>query len=124
MIQRISKTFALSVLAATAARWGIPDEEHYRLLGVSKSTSDRWFAELARGSLNGSSFEAPVLDRISHIVSIYDMLHRLYVGQEANLWISRSNAAFAGKAPRELLLSGKLEDLLEVRRYVEFFYAV
>lgn len=116
----ISKTAALAAIAAVAERWGIRKTERYRLLGVSESTANHWFAALDRGERGDrDSLSAPVLERISHVISVYDLLHRLVEGGDADRWIDRPNAAFGEQPPRELLLSGRSDDLLRVRWYLE-----
>jgi len=116
----ISKTAALSAIGAIAERWRIPKTERYLLLGVPQNTANHWFSNLSRGEIDErETLRAPILERVSHVLSIYDVLHRLIKGPEADEWLERPNRAFGGQQPRELLLSGRSDDLLRVRWYLE-----
>ncbi|MDQ2680490.1 MAG: MbcA/ParS/Xre antitoxin family protein [Candidatus Eremiobacteraeota bacterium] len=60
------------------------------------------------------------IERISHLLGVYDGLHRLFGdGEYADRWIHEPNAAFDAHTPAELLLTGSFTALVEVRRYVE-----
>lgn len=116
----ISKTAALTAAAAVAERWSVPKKQWFLLIGVPESTANHWFADLARGEIDErESLKPGVLERISHLVSIYDLLHRLVKGAQADEWMSHPNRAFGGHEPRELLLTGRFDDLLKVRNYLE-----
>lgn len=116
----VSKTAALTALAAVAERWELRKTERHLLLGVPESTANHWFSALSRGVIDEKEvLAAPLVERISHIVSVYDLLHRIVKGKDADRWIERPNDAFAGQAPRELLLTGRADDLLRVRGYLE-----
>jgi hypothetical protein len=122
---RISPEVALKAVGAVADRWGVPRGQRYLLLGVSESTANHWFSEIARSTFpEDREIKPVVLERASHVVSIYDALHRLIAGtadgrESADLWIGEPNQAFGGRKPIELLLSGRMDDLFAVRSYLD-----
>lgn len=116
----ISKTAALSVVRAIAEKWDVQKTARYQLLGVPESTANHWFSALDRGDIDQKEvLKAAVLERISHIASIYDLSHRLVKGNEADAWMQRGNSAFGGQAPIALVMNGRAEDLIRVRWYLE-----
>jgi len=62
------------------------------------------------------------LERISHLVGIFKALGILLPRHEAaDAWMKRANDAslFKGQSALEYVLSGTLEDLIAVRRYLD-----
>jgi hypothetical protein len=122
---RISPRVVLTAIAAVADRWGVARGQRHLLLGVSESTANHWFSEIARGEFpEDRDVKAITLERASHVVSIYDGLHRLIAGKldgrgAADCWMSEPNRAFGGRKPIELILSGRMDDLFAVRSYVD-----
>lgn len=115
-VSQVSRAVALKALARIAERWGLERTDLPRLLGMLPARTVRdWYVRERSQPLPHD-----VLERISHVIGIYDGLHRLF-GDDAyaDRWISVENAAFGDRAPRELLLSGSFTALVEVRRYVE-----
>jgi len=106
---------ALKALQRIAESWGLEKRELPRLLSRPARTVRDWLTRQRRDAL-----DPDVLERISHLVNIYDGLHRLFGdGDYADRWITEPNGAFDGRAPAELLLSGSFTSLLEVRQYVD-----
>jgi uncharacterized protein (DUF2384 family) len=101
-----------------AQAWGMDVREQRAALGnVSKQTIDNWRAHPQRARLNGDQ-----LDRVSYLLGIYKALHILFTRPEqADTWIRRPNAAlpFGGRRAAELIFSGRLEDLIRVRRFLD-----
>ena len=92
-------------------------EQRAALGGISKQTVYNWRANPRRARLHGDQ-----LDRISYLLGIYKALHIIFTRPEqADTWIRRTNAAppFGGKAAAELIFSGRMEDLIRVRRYLD-----
>lgn len=79
---RISAVVALKAVAAVADRWEVPRGQRHLLLGASDGTANHRFSEIAGDALpENREVKAAVLERASHIVSIYDALHRLIAGR-------------------------------------------
>jgi uncharacterized protein (DUF2384 family) len=111
----ISRAVALKALERITQRWGLKRQQLPLLLARPSRTVRSWYEHEQGGDL-----DQDVLERISHLVGIYDGLHRLFGDQEyADRWVSEPNASFNMTAPRELLLTGSFTALVEVRRYVE-----
>lgn len=92
-------------------------EQRAALGGVSKQTIYNWRAQPER-----ARFTTDQLDRISYLVGIYKALHIIFTRPEqADSWIRRPNAAppFGGKPAAALLFSGRMENLIRVRRYLD-----
>lgn len=103
---RIARTWGLSIAEQRAA-----------LGGVSKSTLYNWRERPEEAGLSEDQ-----LDRISYVFGIYKALHILFTRPEqADTWIRRPNEAipFGGKPAADLMFSGRMEDLMRVRRYLD-----
>lgn len=111
---------ALRTFFRLAELWKLSTDEQIGLLGFpSKSTFYKWRKEPENASL---SYDA--LQRLSLIFGIYEALQYLMPTTEsADAWVQLANDAplFDGKAPISLMSSGRIDDLLGVRRYL---YAV
>ena len=58
--------------------------------------------------------------KLSHLLNIYDGLHRLFGdAQFANEWVRLKNTAFNEKTPLSLLLAGDLEDFQAVHELIQ-----
>jgi hypothetical protein len=101
-----------------AEAWRLSLAEQRAALGnVAKQTVFNWRNHPESVHLNGDQ-----LDRISYILGIYKALHIIFTRPEqADTWIRRPNEAppFGGKAAAEILFSGKMEDMMRVRRYLD-----
>lgn len=113
-----SERVAAKVFFKIADAWQMDvAEQRDALGGVSKQTIYNWRAHPERTRFSGDQ-----LDRISYMLGIYKALHLLFTRPEqADSWIRRPNAAppFGGKSAAELLFSGRMEDLIRVRRYLD-----
>jgi uncharacterized protein (DUF2384 family) len=111
----VSRSVALKALGRLAERWKLKRRDVARLLARPERTVRNWF-EHDRGDPLGRE----VLERISHLVGIYDGLHRLFGDSTyADRWVHEKNAAFGDRAPLELLESESFTALVELRRYIE-----
>lgn len=119
----LAKTNRLSAVAVKtfgniARAWGLDVREQRAALGnVSKQTLYNWRDRPERARLSDDQ-----LDRVSYLLGIYKALHVLFTRPEqADSWIRRPNAAmpFGGKPAADLMFSGRIEDLIRVRRYLD-----
>jgi hypothetical protein len=92
-------------------------EQRAALGGISRQTIYNWREHPERARLSDDQ-----LDRISYLLGIYKALHILFTRPEqADSWIRRANSSvpFGGRAAAELLFSGRMLDLIRVRRYLD-----
>ncbi|MXP29109.1 DUF2384 domain-containing protein [Porphyrobacter algicida] len=97
--------------------WKLTDVEEATILGISDlAVLKRW----KEGEGSTLSFETRT--RISYILGIYKALHILIPQKQyADEWVRRPNSApgFDGTSALDRILSGKVEDLQFVRRYLD-----
>lgn len=111
---------ALRTVFRILESWGLNDRQGRTLLGVPRSTFDRWKRDPARARLTPD-----LVERLSYILGIRKALEILEPGEEAELvengWLKRANdePMFGGRPPLERLMSGHVADLYEVRRYLD-----
>lgn len=108
---------ALRGLFGVARAWHLTIDEQLRLLAIrSRSTLARW----RRGQIE--ALNQHTLERISYVLGIYRAINTLLgVPGRAHGWMRRPNRApiFGGQSALERMLSGSLDDLSAVRRYLE-----
>ncbi len=101
-----------------AATWHLSIGEQRAALGnIAKQTLYNWRDNAASARLSDDQ-----LDRISYLLGIYKALHIIFTRPEqADSWIRRPNEAppFGGKQAATVMFSGKMEDLMRVRRYLD-----
>lgn len=101
-----------------AKAWDMSVGEQRAALGnIAKQTLYNW-----RDHPESARLGDDLLDRISYVLGIYKALHILFTRPEqADSWIRRPNDAlpFGGKPAAQLLFSGRMEDLIRVRRYLD-----
>jgi uncharacterized protein (DUF2384 family) len=101
-----------------AGAWGLSLAEQRAALGnVAKQTLYNW-----RDHPESARLSDDQLDRLSYVLGIYKALHIIFTRPEqADSWIRRPNDAppFGGKPAAATLFSGKMEDLMRVRRYLD-----
>jgi Protein of unknown function (DUF2384) len=101
-----------------AEAWRLTIAEQQSLLGgVAKQTIYNW-----RARPQDARLTADQLDRVSYVLGIYKALHILFTrAEQADTWIRRDNSAmpFGGHPASDLILSGRMEDLIRVRRYLD-----
>ncbi len=117
----IPRRVGMRAFVALAGRWKLSKGDWPILLGGrSANTIRHWVKAAEEGTERDVVLDADVQERLSHLVAIYDGLHRLF-GDEAyaDAWIRTPNQAFAGQTPLERMLTGQFSDLYEVRLYVE-----
>jgi uncharacterized protein (DUF2384 family) len=109
---------AVRAFGNIAKAWGLGLREQRAALGnVTKQTIYNWREHPERARLSSDQ-----LDRVSYLLGIYKALHILFTRPEqADSWIRRPNAAlpFGGRPAADLIFSGRIEDLIRVRRYLD-----
>ncbi|MEA2666464.1 MAG: hypothetical protein QOI11_3408 [Candidatus Eremiobacteraeota bacterium] len=101
-----------------AENWRLSGREQRAALGnIAKQTLYNW-----RENPDAARLSDDQLDRISYLLGVYKALHIIFTRPEqADTWIRRPNEAppFGGKPAAAVLFSGKMEDLMRVRRYLD-----
>lgn len=109
---------ALDAFVRIASHWGLSASEQRTLLGtIPESTYFKYLKEPGRAHLS-----ADTVERISHVIGIFKSLNVLLPRIEsADGWIRRSNNAplFKGGSALDYMLSGRFEDLIAVRHYLD-----
>ena len=116
----VSRRIGILVFVNVVERWKIKKSAWPLLLGCSPSTTRKWIKAAKSGEERVALLKPDVQVRIAHLLSTYDGLHRLFGdGTYADAWIHTVNHAFGDQTPLKRILSGRLDDLCEVRLYVE-----
>lgn len=104
----------LDVFFALAESWNLSTEQQIVLLGSpSRSTYFKW-------KKDGGSVSADTEERLSHIVSIFKALEILFPDPDrATLWLRRENRFFEDRSALDVMLGGRLTDILLVRNYLD-----
>jgi uncharacterized protein (DUF2384 family) len=109
---------AVRTFANIATAWRMDLAEQRAVLGgVSRQTIYNWRDRPDRARLSDDQ-----LDRVSLLLGIYKALHILFTRPEqADSWIRRPNSAvpFGGRPAADLVFSGRMLDLIRVRRYLD-----
>lgn len=94
--------------------WDLNTDQQMKLLGSpARSTYFRWRKD-------GGEVSTDVLERISHLGSIYKALMILLDTPDAAVnWLRKPNRYFDGASALDILLSGTLTDIIKVRHYVD-----
>jgi uncharacterized protein (DUF2384 family) len=104
----------LRAFFAVANLWGLGADQQITLLGSpSRSTYFKWKKE--GGSVTGDTEE-----RISHLMAIFKALQILFPdASRADAWLRRPNRFFLGQSALDVMLGGRLQDIIRVREYVD-----
>jgi uncharacterized protein (DUF2384 family) len=109
---------ALEAFARIAQHWRLSTAEQRTLLGgIPEST---YFKNLKHPA--SARLSQDTLERVSHIVGIFKSINILLPRPEAaDSWIRRPNdaALFKGRSAVDYMLSGRFEDLVTVRHYLD-----
>ena len=108
---------ALHGFFGVAEAWDLTIEEQLRLLAIdSRPTLARW----RRGQIKTLNLQT--LERISYVLGIYHGINTLLpIPGRARGWMRHPNRAplFGGQSALDRMLSGRVDDLSAVRRYVD-----
>ncbi len=107
---------AVRSLVPLVTAWGLSVEQIGALLGgVAASTWHSW--------KTSPPAELPVdrLTRVSLLLGIYSALHNLFAGELADEWVTlaNTNPLFDGRAPLEVLITGGIPAMVEVRALLD-----
>jgi antitoxin Xre/MbcA/ParS-like protein len=118
---RIPRRVGIRAFVNLAERWQLEKAAWPVLLGRnSPNTIRNWIKATEQDEDRDAMLEADVQERLSHLISIYDGLHRLFGDDKyADNWIRTENRAFGGQTPLSRMLTGQFADLYEVRLYIE-----
>lgn len=106
---------ALKAFFNLAAEWELKRDEQITLLGAP---SERTFYRWRGGSVAG--LPKDTLERISVLLGIYKAINILLpVRERAAAWIRRPNKAFGGETALDVMLKGRIDNLYQVRRYLD-----
>ena len=108
---------ALRTFFKIAQTWGLNRSDQMSLLGLTAtSTYQNWKAD-SDGRLTPDA-----LERISYVLGIYKALQILFPDTHiADGWIKQPNTGlpFNGRSPLDHMRQGKMQNLLEVRDYLD-----
>ena len=97
-----------------AELWDLNIDQRITLLGSpARSTYFKWRKE-------GGAMSADTEERISHLLAIFKALQILFPDpHRADAWLRRSNAFFGERSALDIMLAGRLADILSVRAYLD-----
>jgi hypothetical protein len=103
-----------AVFFALADQWQLTTDQQITLLGApARSTYFKWKKE-------GGLLSVDTEDRISHLLGIFKALQILFPDPgRADAWLRSSNRFFADRCALDVMLGGKLADILSVRTYLD-----
>ena len=116
--EQISPRVALEALARIAERWQLKQQDLPALLGTSPRTVRAWY------KTPPARLDRHVLERISHVLAIYNALQAIFGSPFADEWVHQPNRAFADRPPIELLRTGGFTELVDIRRYLDRAMAI
>jgi hypothetical protein len=110
----VQERTGLETFIRIAEAWGLTTEQQIVLLGSpARSTFFKW-------KKDGGTLPGDTLERISHVFSIYKCLNILLPDpSRADQWIKRQNTYWHGQSALDHMLTGKMADLIDVRRYLD-----
>ena len=96
-------------------RWGLTEQQSSVLLGgITTRTYQRW----KRGEFGRVGVDQQ--ERLSNLMGIHKALRLLFKEPDRGYgWIKRANEAFGGASALDVMLNGRLTDLMRVRRYLD-----
>jgi len=112
---------ALRTFLAIADLWGLTEEQRRLVLGYpSRSTYHNWCKQAREHS--AITLDVDVLTRISAVLGIHQALGILFADERSGIeWLRSPHHAtiFGGQPPLNLVVSGTLDGLLTVRRFLD-----
>jgi hypothetical protein len=113
-IQQPSASSQFSLFLRIGEIWGLNAEQQITLLGSpARSTFFRWKKE-------EPNMPADTSERISHLTAIFKDLSILFDTPWAgDRWLRTPNKAFEGVSALDVMLEGRLVDIIRVRQYLD-----
>lgn len=106
---------SIAMFDQVAVHWQLSAAERQTLLGgVTKSTWSDWKQHPLSARVRPDTRE-----RIANLFTIDLIAHSVFAPEFADAWVRHPNDAFSGESAAAVMLRGKVEDLVSVRRYVE-----
>lgn len=111
---RNRERIALSAFLRLAELWKLKTEQQMILLGSpARSTFFKWKKE-------GGAVPSDTIERISHLISIHKCLTIVFNDPaRADAWIHRPHKFWIDQSALDRMLSGKMADMIDVRRYLD-----
>lgn len=101
--------------------WGLTEKEKLVILGApARSTFHSWVSKATKKQ--SITLPLDVLLRISATLGIHKAISIIFHNKEQGIkWLASPNAgiAFGGQSPKEMMLSGTQDGLMQVRRYLD-----
>lgn len=122
--QRLSGP-GLRTFLEIADQIGLSQADQRAVLGQPDEATYTAWIERARAG-DELALEADMLTRLSYVLGIWRALETVFPrGDEARCWLHSANdgPAFGGHAPRDLLVSGDMDDLARLRRHLDAWAA-
>lgn len=115
LLSPASPRVAVNALRRLADRWQLTGADVAKLLCLHERTVRRMYEEPSRASL-----PADVKERVANLIVIWEDLAALFgPGEVADGWVRRPNADFGDEPPLRRMTTGLMEDLIDVRRYLD-----
>lgn len=104
----------LEAFLGIADQWGLTTDQQLKLLGSpGRSTFFKW-------KKDGGTIPDDTEERISHILGIYKCLQILFPDpHRADEWVSRPNEYFDDQSALDVMLGGRVANILTVRQYLD-----
>jgi hypothetical protein len=108
-------TAGWEVFGNIADKWKLTPQEQMKLLGISPATYFRWKKRTP------AVLPQDTLERLSHILGIYDTLHDLLEESDADQALRDPIRMdlFNNEPPMNRMLAGKVSDLYVVRQFLD-----
>ena len=105
---------AFGAFLRMADLWSLSTDQQITLLGSpARSTFFKWKKE-------GGILPVDTLERISHLLSIHKCLTILFPDPDrADSWVHHENRYWHGQSAMDLMQSGRMADIILVRRYLD-----
>ena len=109
-----TQTAELEAFFEIADRWKLSTDQQILLLGSpGRSTFFKW-------KKDGGSLPHDTIELLSHLLSIWKAIRILFTRDDrGEEWIARPNDYWDGRSALEVMLGGRIADILEVRQYLD-----